>query len=237
MYLIMAASTSPNLVAEFWKAAFGVVIASIFAWLIGTQIAYYWDDIKRRREADLAARTEFYSVYGKFFSTWKLWDTHQSRSHIEVPEQLQWELLTQAETAEAGFESLLLKLASERHLSDQDVRLLACFRQAYQSLRERIRDNKRLEWWAMDKRQDRTGFKQYQTFKALAEYFASLLATDQTPRWFQKSSRAPDPQASIGRLLDVTSVVVNWESVAREELALDNIVNRSIWPGTNQNQL
>jgi phage terminase small subunit len=61
---------------------------------------------------------------------------HKSRPAIAVPDCAQWDLLAKAEVAEAGFEALLVKLASERYLDDRDVRLLACSCQAYQSLRE-----------------------------------------------------------------------------------------------------
>jgi hypothetical protein len=206
-----------DMIDSLFKAAFGALIASALAWIIGTRITYYWDDLKRRRESDLAARNEFYRVYGEFFAAWKLWDTHKRFPSIDVPEQVQWDLLCQAEEAEAGFEALLVKIASERHLTDRDVKLLACFRQAYQSLREKIRQGKRLEW-AANYPSPRAKYQEYETFKALAEYFANLLATDTARRWFRWRTPQPSSPEAIGRFLNATKVVDAWEPVAREQL-------------------
>jgi hypothetical protein len=177
-----------DLGADLLKVLFGAVVASALAWLVGTRIGYKWDEIKRRRESDRAALDEFYRVYGEFFSTWKLWNAHR-RSGVPAPHDARWALLERAEIAESGFESLLVKIASERRLSERDVRLVASFRQAYQSLREHIRDDQALMWWATDKEGRTKGFRQYHAFKGLAAYFATLLAADTSPTLFGKANR------------------------------------------------
>jgi hypothetical protein len=111
MYALQSAvAAAPNLGDELIKLAFGGILAFLVAWFVAAPIAYGWDDLRRRRESDLAARNEFYRVYAKFFTTWKLWNTFKNRSSASIvtstPEHVQWTLLVQAESAEAGFEGL-----------------------------------------------------------------------------------------------------------------------------------
>jgi hypothetical protein len=211
--------TLSSLTADLVKIVVGAAVASGLAWLVGNRVGYRWDEIKRRRESDLAARDEFYRVYGKFFATWKLWNTHKKYPSVGAPDGVQWKLLEQAEEAEAGFEALLVKLASERPLCARDRRLLACFRQAYQSLRERLRENGPLEWWATGPPkhpEHEEGFRQYRTFKALSEYSATLLAEDVPPRWLQGPPPKPSEEEAIQALLDST---VNLEETWVEDAA------------------
>src|SRR6266849_7158940 len=127
-----------------WDKLLPTLITTLFGaglvWLVGTQVSYFWDERRRRRESDLTALATFYRLYGDFFTTWKLWSAHRRHGNkISAPDHLQWSLLERAETAEGGFESLLVKLASERKLSEDDKLLLGSFREAYQMLREQIR--------------------------------------------------------------------------------------------------
>jgi putative (di)nucleoside polyphosphate hydrolase len=66
--------------------------------------------------------------------------------HVVFPETVHGELLTRATAAEGAIEALFVKVATERILEDDDVRALGLFRQAYQKLREAIRDGQELEW-------------------------------------------------------------------------------------------
>jgi hypothetical protein len=198
---------------DLLKAAFGVLLASILAWAIGTRIAYRWEDIKRHRESDLAACKEFYRVYGEFFATWKLWETYLRYPDISKPEDARWLLLGKASSAEAGFEALLVKLASERTLDDDAMRLIPCFRQAYQQLRERMRKNQPLEWWTRSDPLTRP-YREYRAFKALAAYFAAQLASEQPRRGLLRHSRNPGQGDAIMTLLHVTADVEDWLIVA-----------------------
>jgi membrane protein YqaA with SNARE-associated domain len=58
-----------DLVSALIVALFTALVGSLLAWVVGTQVSYRWDDRKRRREADLAAATTFYQLYGTFFAT------------------------------------------------------------------------------------------------------------------------------------------------------------------------
>lgn len=206
-------------------AMIAALVTALLAWLVGTRVAYRWDDLKRRRESDLSDRARFYRIYGEFFAVWKAWDTHITRPALVVPDGLQWALLDRAAQVEGEFEALLVKVASERRLGDREVTLLACYRQAYQRLRERIRGGRRLEWWAMNKPGRGTGYQEYQMFKALSEWFVALLAHDEIRGRLRVSAPLPPRDAAIRRLLGVTAVVVDWESEARRLLHADGIVD------------
>jgi hypothetical protein len=224
-----------TLIADSWK----ILFAAALAWLVGTRVAYLWDERKRRRESDLEALNGFYRAYGEFFTTWKLWDSHKQKRErkyvlADPPPGFQWKMLEQAEEAESEFEALLIKIASERRLVERQKLLIRSFRQAYQSLRENIREDKALAWWATEPDETmperREGFRQYQAFKALAEYFARQLDAPVRPPWWKgiltrvsralsrRDHRASDDRESIDALLSITSREYGWTVVAEREL-------------------
>jgi hypothetical protein len=78
-----------------------------------------------------------------------------------------------------------MRLVAERRLGEDEIDLLGCFREGYETLRETIRENKALGWWASGshgkdarfKPEDgHIGFEQYRAVKALAEHFAVELS-------------------------------------------------------------
>ncbi len=202
-----------------------VMIGSVLAWVVGTQVTYLWDDQKRRRESDLAALATFYRSYGDFFATWKLWSAHKdSKGTLRSADDLQWRLLERAELAESSFEALLVKLASERELSGVDKRMLGCFREAYQMLRERIEKDQALNWWASDIHGDE-GFAQYHAYKALTEYVARLLAISPRrglSRWLPLPAttepKMRDAIATLAQITDRNKFKDQWCIIASKEL-------------------
>ena len=106
-------------------AVVSVLTASTLAWFVGTRSSYGWDEVKRQRESDLAALKLFYDCYGKFFAAWKMWDVYvrtsgsERRTAFPVEDDTAWSLLRDAEAAEGGFESILVKLASEYATSNK----------------------------------------------------------------------------------------------------------------------
>lgn len=193
--------------ASIWHglaiALFTAVVGSLLAWLVGTQVSFVWDERRRRREGDLAALRAFYELYGKWFSTWKLWSSakHYGKT-VETPEHLQWRLLERAEEAEGGFEALLVKLVAERQLNETESQLLGCFREGYQMLRESIRENKHLDWWASPKHRG-DGYAQYRSFKALTAYVAFLLEASPKGR-LRPAAAFPEEKNSVDAFLDIT---------------------------------
>jgi hypothetical protein len=229
MTVILAASLG----TELLKIVVGALVAVLAAGLIGTRLTYRWDEMRRLRESDHAAREAFYTAYAQFFATWKQWETVKRKKSVgPTPVDINWQLLCDASTAEGNFEALLVKLASERVLDLDACILLASFRQAYQSLRETIRDDKPLNWWL---RGDSKPARDYRAFKALAEYFGSLLAEDRTsPSWWRLKRAQPDVKDAIKRLYASTQRIDDWAGTAEEKLNLSKLHDASLLKGATQ---
>jgi hypothetical protein len=121
----------------------------LLTWLVGQKIVARWDVIKKQRELDIAVARDFQKLYGEFKEISRLWRICTYRGgkpNIKLPDSIAAELLRRATAAEGGVESIIMKLATERVLSEEDTRALGLFRQAYQMLREAIRDSQPLEW-------------------------------------------------------------------------------------------
>ena len=120
-----------------------------------------------------------------------------------------------------------MKIASERTLDPKDQILFRAFRQGYQSLRERIRENKPLEWYATPRAGRMTGFREYRAFKAMGEYVAFELANSPTrPKVPWSSVPRPTNGASIDAFLTITMRDDSWCLTAERELHLSPAVPR-----------
>jgi len=207
------------------------LIGAALAYGIGVRVTDRWDERKRRREADLAALAEFYRLYGDFFATWKLWNTHKRFAQsVASPEHVQWSLLQRAADTEGGFEALLVKMVAERELEPPDIELLGCFREGYQTLRETIRKNKALGWWATEPPSNsqpkpdynpddpRTGYQQYRAFKLIAQHFALQLAKYPTRRKRRKPSSEADARLKILAVTRRRTFKGEWWSLATTRL-------------------
>lgn len=175
---------------ELLKALLNVIVAITtlsFGWLVGQRLTVYWAIRQKRRELELSAVNEFYKLYGEFFAVWKLWayylDSVNSANKLKFPDTTRWELLQRASAAEGALESVFVKLSSERILSDEDTEVLGKFRQAYQKLRESIRDNEHLGWSSHT-------HPEYLTFKRLAHLTACLILSDTQPKQKAKNQTA-----------------------------------------------
>lgn len=60
-----------------------VLLTLMGGWLVTTRVTDRWDQVKRRREMDLAAAQDFQRFYGEFFSIWKAWNT-VARQNIAI---------------------------------------------------------------------------------------------------------------------------------------------------------
>ena len=121
----------------------------LLSWVFGQKIIAQWDVIKKQRELDLAVARDFQKLYGEFKEISRLWRIcgyRGERPNIKLPELMAAELLQRAAAAEGSVEAIIMKLATERVLSESEIRALGLFRQAYQMLREHIRDSKPFEW-------------------------------------------------------------------------------------------
>lgn len=114
-------------------------------WLVGQRLTVQWNLKQKQREQELASGQEFYRLYGEFFAVWKIWNEFKDNPR-GVEGLTRKEIFVRACAAEGAMESLLVRLATSQPLTDEKIEVLGKFRQAYQSLRETIRDDKPLGW-------------------------------------------------------------------------------------------
>jgi hypothetical protein len=121
----------------------------------------------------------------------------------------------------------LVKLAFERQLSDKDKKMLGCFREAYQMLREKIENDQELNWWASDIHGD-AGFAQYRAYKGLAGHVARLFAMSPRrglSRWLPLPTepKMQDAIATLSQITDRRNFKDQWWIIAAKELALPKL--------------
>jgi hypothetical protein len=164
------------------------IITLGIGWAIGQQLTYRSNIRQKRREFQLSATQQFYAAYGEFFAVWKLWNRLERDDKFD---ERRWELHKRAAAAEAIVEGTLVKLASELALDRHQLATLGRFRQAFQQLRQSIRENLMLEWNYAD-------HPEYKAFKELATRVAALLTAD----WW---GRPPTDEQAASQLIEITS--------------------------------
>jgi len=191
----------PNYDFEIFKGGLAVItslIALSLAWFVGNRITVRWALRQKRREMYLAVAAEFYRLYGEFFAVWKLWNYLKREGVIRpsaVPDA-QYKLLERACAAEAGVESIIVRLCAERNMSESDVRTLGSYRQAYHRLRESIREGLPIPWSSSDHRE-------YLAFKTLASHVAAIMSR-------RDETTLPNPESVASHLTQITSN--EWET-------------------------
>ena len=140
---------SQNVILEIIKTALSGV-TMIFGWIAGQRIVAYWDMKKKRQDVDLALAAQFQHLYGDFKQISRLWRSvryaGKRNEEVDFPEHFAADLLVKATAAEGSVEAIIIKLATERTLTEKDIETLGLFRQAYQRLRESVRDGEDLNW-------------------------------------------------------------------------------------------
>jgi hypothetical protein len=124
--------------------AAGVLL--LITWFVGQRVILFWDVQKKRRELDLATEATLQAVYGEYKEVGRIWRVLKS-GDADIPENLpsRGVLLARAIAAESRVEALLMKIAVERVLSPAERGTLGLFRQAYQQLRQAIREDKPIQ--------------------------------------------------------------------------------------------
>jgi hypothetical protein len=154
------------------------LLGSLFAALVAVISAKYvipkaqdrWDKIKKQRELDLIAVGEFHTFYGEFLALRKLWNAPlREGSKFQMSTKFAWDCLGRATAIEGGVESLLVKVAADRRLTEDQIDALGATRQAFQSLRRAIRDRQELKWTYDNE-------PHYVALKVLAAHMSGLLA-------------------------------------------------------------
>lgn len=170
----------------FWttvaaQALSGTIVAAVaagFAVLITTRYAARRADEQARRERALAVAAEFSRLHGEFFATWKAWELHSRHLAFPATDERRAELVEKAASVEGGFESLLVRVASERVLRTSEAAALWSLRFGFKQLRRAIRAGEPLEWW----RNEHGGNREYRAFKTLVTIVATMLADHERPR-------------------------------------------------------
>jgi hypothetical protein len=183
-------------VSQLTAALIGAVTAQVVTIVaglaVGNRMSLRLDARKRQTELDLQALSSFYELYGEFFVHLKRWSTLRRAKRGGVSqEDERTSLLNDAYAAEGRMEALLVKIAAEQPLRPHDRELLGSFRQAYQQIREAIRDDKELPW-------DRSDQPEYVAYKSLAAATTCLIAR----RWDPKADDATGK--TIDAVLDIT---------------------------------
>ena len=166
---------NPDYPFELYKASLGLGISLVtlgLGWRFGQRLTVRWNLRQKQRELDLATAHEFHKLYGEFFAIWKLWNYSLTAEHGCTVTRS--DLLVRTCAAEGAIESLLVRIAVGRDLRDEDIRTLGRFRQGYQTLRETIRDNKKLDWSS-------STHPEYLAFKQLAAGVALLIVSEHAP--------------------------------------------------------
>jgi hypothetical protein len=163
---------SPEQQTELFKSVLSLgssLLIIVLGWLVGQRFTVQWNLRQKKRELDLTTAYDFHKLYGEFFAIWKLWNySLKLEDGCTVSRS---DLLVRACAAEGVVESLFIRLAASRDLRDVDINTLGRFRQAYQTLREAIRDNEKLEWGSSD-------HPNYLAFKRLATAVALLIVSE-----------------------------------------------------------
>lgn len=137
---------SENVWLEVIKTGLSLLLLAI-GWFIGQRIVAYWDIKKKRQELDIATATQFHKLYGEFKEVSRLWRAFKYRQKkLAYPESMPMELQRRAAAAEGELEAIIVKLAVERRLDEDEKKTLGLFRQAYQKLREVIRGDEDFIW-------------------------------------------------------------------------------------------
>lgn len=136
-----------SIILEAVKAVFGFVLLAA-GWFLGQKIIASWDIRKKQQELDIGAAFQFQQLYGELKEVGRLWreSRKQEAAQIGPPSDLRWSLLARGANAESKYEAVVMKLASERALTRNQLAALGLFRQACQQLRQSIRKNQEVSW-------------------------------------------------------------------------------------------
>lgn len=197
------------MIEQFTVLAVSALLTLTIAWLGGNTLAARLEREKKLTERDVAAQTEFQSIYGEFFSVWKQWAN--APKNVDTATRL----LPLAARVEGRYEALLVMVCADRMLTEQDKRVLGSLRQGFQQLRESMKRGTDLEWSSSKDRH-------YEALKVLTARVAVILRP-RSMRWGGRGPARPGHAEAAGALLEVTSNEheTHWaeadEGLAREE--------------------
>ncbi|WP_210521511.1 hypothetical protein [Hymenobacter terricola] len=142
---MLAAVILEDVVKEELVKFVSALIILFITWAGGYWLLGEWELRKKAREIDLSLAMQFQQLFGEFKEIWRLWKVYEPKA-ANAPPLTKWDLLTRASSAEGRVEAVLLKLATDRQLTQEKLITLGLFRQSFQVLRQGIRDAESLEY-------------------------------------------------------------------------------------------
>lgn len=131
---------------KFLEAGLDVIVAVVtiaVTYGLGRLFTDKWDLHQKRREQNLESVRALHDLYGEFKEVLKIWRVAKDKKKpISISSEERWDLLKRACSVEGKTEALVMRLAAERNLGDDQPEQIGMFRQAIQSLRQSIRDDK-----------------------------------------------------------------------------------------------
>jgi hypothetical protein len=195
---------------EVLKALVGLLLL-LLGWAVGLRLTAAWNHWQKRRELDLMSARRFYELYGEYLTIWRLWKVFKAPERYKqrppYPDRMPFELFERACRAEGEIEAILVKIASERRLEEEEWHELALFRQSFQQLRQSIRDGDSVDWsWDSP---------EYRLFKRLASTVGHILYSRR-----EAPARSPEAaQLNLRRITEPRSSA--WKEAVQAEESLD----------------
>ena len=229
----------------FWQTVAASVTSGAVLAVVATLLAIYVTGRNRKknnlatakRERDLAAAADLYRVHGQFYAAWKAWNFYFDREgHPRIQgvpdDRLRSQAASQAADSEGGYESLILRVAFEHDLNDEQEAAMWCLRFAFKELRYAIRNNQPLQWRRDAK--EKPGYRDYECFKSLLFIVAEvLIGEDHVEAPSDSRTREQSARRITGRGakdLQDTKFKELLAATEREEKAKNTLVSRrSTW--------
>lgn len=182
---------------EFVKTGLSVCLL-LLTWFGGQRVLAVWERRKKQNEIDLASLTQLHKVHSEFRTIGRLWRSFglkvQPGDPVPVPGDVHWQIHQRAAAAEGEMEALVVKLATERVLSAEQIDALGFLRESYQLLRRSIRDRQWFYW--------RSGSAEYIRFYTSAIGLTALLSRpSKRPSAKQAVDTVTQVRATCERLL------------------------------------
>jgi hypothetical protein len=159
------------LLTEALRLVSGALLLLI-TWKFGQRILVQWEGRKKRQEVDIATSKDLQNLYAEakqISRTWRSLVKLNCNTAANITAEKHWELQTRAIEVESKYEAIVVKLATERKLSDGDIRFLGLLRQAFQQIRDDIMDRKEHLFIGKD--------SGYPLFNALASDVGRIVST------------------------------------------------------------
>jgi len=176
------------------KATLSAGVATLtlaLTWFVGHRFSAKWALRQKRKELELSTTSRFYELYGEFLTVWRLWKVISEEVIPPTEEITRAKLLERATVAEGGIEAILAKISSERTLEADEIQTLGLYRQAYQQLRQSIRDKTLMLWGPNTSR--------YLLFQELSAHVACLLAD-------YPNTRSPSREEAARNIHAITAI-------------------------------